>query len=84
MTTLDLPLPDPLRRFVEEEATKAGTSSVDYVQSLIRIEQDRAVRKRGLEQQLLAGLDSGDPIPADDAYWDRKQTRLTEQYRARQ
>jgi hypothetical protein len=33
-------------------------------------------RKLELEEQLIAGLDSGEPIAADDVYWARKRAEL--------
>lgn len=57
-TTLSISLPEPLRAFVEEQATKAGHGSVSaYVESLVRAEQKRQAEAR-LEALLLEGLRS--------------------------
>ncbi len=45
---------------------------------------DEALRllrcKLEVEEKLIAGLDSGDPIEADDAYWTRKRTEFRRRY----
>lgn len=37
-------------------------------------------RKLEVEEKLVAGLDSGEPIEANDAYWQRKQSELRRRY----
>ena len=65
MSTMNISLPDALKRFVDEKVTggRYGTSS-EYIRELIRREQDRE-RVRAL---LLEGLNS--PVePVDDVYF---------------
>ena len=58
MTSMNISLPEPLRLFVEEQASKGGYSTAsEYVGELIRETQRRADRHE-LEAQLLAGLQS--------------------------
>lgn len=94
MTTLNITLPDSLRAFVEEQAATGGFGSAsDYVQTLLRLEQERhaeaattsaadqlGLTEDELDAKLKEGLDSGPPVEADDAYWDRKRTDLLRRY----
>lgn len=62
MATLDIPLPDDLRRFVDERARQMHHASpTDYVRALIREDQRKAAQAR-LEEKLIEGLDSGEPV----------------------
>jgi antitoxin ParD1/3/4 len=65
MTTMNISLPEALKRFVDEQVAggRYGTSS-EFVRDLIRREQDRE-RLRGL---LLEGLESP-AEPVDDDYF---------------
>lgn len=74
MNSLNLELPEPLHSFVEAEAADGGFASPgQYVESLVREEQIKKARQR-LEQELLEGLDSGEPITMDDQAWALIQT----------
>ena len=73
MTTMNISLPEPLKRFVDAqvEGGSYGTSS-EYVRTLIRKEQDR----EALRRLLLDGLRSGPTAPIDEAYFDGLRDRI--------
>lgn len=76
MTTLNIPLPEPMREFLEAQAASAGYEKVDdYVLALIRDAQQREAEK-GVETKLLEGLDSGPPIEVNDPYWKDLNARV--------
>ena len=80
MTTLQLSVPDEMRKFVEEEAAKGGYGSTEaYLRSLILYAQ-RQKEQEHLEEMLVAGIESGNPIVADEAYWERFEARLVERH----
>jgi hypothetical protein len=79
MSSLQVSLSADAQRFVEEQAAKRGlANSGEFLERLVL----EAMEREGLEEKLVAGLASGPVFEADDAYWDRKRTELTE--RARQ
>jgi antitoxin ParD1/3/4 len=78
MDTMNIALPESMKHFVQEQVTTGGYSSVsEYVRELIRADQKRRVEER-IDALLLEGLDSGQPIPVTQEYWDQKQRKLTE------
>ena len=60
MTTMNVSLPDEMKRWVEEQARSGrfGNSS-DYVRDLIRRDQERQLRIANIQQLVDAGLQSG-------------------------
>ena len=66
MSTMNISLPEPLKRFVDNqvEGGSYGTSS-EYVRTLIRKEQDR----ESLRKLLLDGANSALGPVADEAYF---------------
>ena len=83
MSSLNISIPESLREFVKQRVASAHYSTPsEYIRQLIR-EDQKAMAKEQLEALLLEGLESGEPIAADDAYWKRKKAelakRLTEQ-----
>jgi antitoxin ParD1/3/4 len=58
LTSMNVSLPEVMKRFVEEQVEKGGYSTPsEYVRTLIRQEQAKAERQ-ALEAKLLAGLES--------------------------
>ncbi|HAK93671.1 MAG TPA: type II toxin-antitoxin system ParD family antitoxin [Planctomycetes bacterium] len=56
MTTLNVSLPEPMRQWIQTQVnTGAFSSASEYVRSLIRTDQKRAVEER-LEALLLEGI----------------------------
>lgn len=78
MDTMNIALPESMKHFVQEQVTAGGYSSAsEYVRELIRADQKRKVEDR-IDALLLEGLDSGQPIPVTQEYWDEKKRKLTE------
>lgn len=58
MTSMNVSLPEAMKRFVEEQVEKGAYSTPsEYVRSLIREAQVKAEKER-IERMLLEGLDS--------------------------
>ena len=75
--TLNLPLPDSVQKFINEQVASGGYSNAaEYILHLIRQEQARALR---VESLLLAGLDSGNSVEITDDWWEQKRTHLVSQ-----
>ena len=80
MSTLSISIPEPLREFINEQVAGGEyPDASEYLASLVREDQRRKA-KAALEQQLLAGLNSGPAIEANDEYWREKEARLVAQY----
>jgi len=80
MDSLTVSIPGSLRRFVEEQAARAGFDTPDaYVASLLDDQRKRAAKAR-LEELLMEGLNSGPPIEVDDAFWEEKLRRYDERF----
>lgn len=72
MSTMNISLPEPLKKFVDEHVTKAGYgTSSEYVRELIRRDQDRL----HLRSLLLEGAASPVTGVADEKYF--SSLRLT-------
>jgi len=69
--TLNLPLPDSIQKFINEQVAIGGYSNAaEYILHLIRQEQAIAVR---VESLLLADLDSGNSLEITDDGWEQKR-----------
>jgi antitoxin ParD1/3/4 len=80
MTTMNISLPDSMKAFLEEQVAKGGFGTTDeYLHALIR-EAQRREAKAKLEALLLEGLDSGEPIPITDEYWEQKRREFDERH----
>jgi len=78
---LNVSLPRPLKRYVEEQVREAGYSTPsEYVRGLIREDQKRKAEEN-LEKALLEGLASGPPVEADRRFWERKRRQLLDGHR---
>ncbi len=78
MGTMNIDLPDSMKRFVQERMIEGGYESAsEYPRDLIRADQRRQTQAR-VDAVLLEGLDSGEPVTASDDYWEQKKRRLVE------
>jgi antitoxin ParD1/3/4 len=76
MSSINVSLPESMKVFVEEQVAKGGYSSAsEYVQQLIHQDQKRKAQKH-LEELIIEGLDSGNPIEVTDEWWEHKRTKL--------
>jgi antitoxin ParD1/3/4 len=74
MATMNISLSDDLKTFVEERvSTGSFLTSSEYIRELIRHDQD----KERLRQLLLEGAASPPAGPADDAYFERLDQRIS-------
>ena len=78
MTTMNISLPESLRRFVERRAATGFGSASEYIRTLLREDQKRSAQEH-LEQVLLEGINSGpaEPWTADDWTELRQHIRAT-------
>lgn len=68
MESMNISLPDPLKRFVDAQIAAGRYSSVsEYIRELIRKDEERKAQER-LEGLLLEGLDSSGSV-MKDADW---------------
>ena len=76
MATMNISLPENLKEFVDAQVQTGGYStSSEYIRELIREDQKKKLERR-LNSLLLEGLESGEPIPVDEAYWETKRRKL--------
>ena len=76
---MSITLQPELQAKLRERATEAGISVEAYIEHLVRAD-DEAMNE--LEELALDGLNSGEPIEADnDEYWQEKRRRLDEHVR---
>lgn len=76
MTTMNISLPENLKGFVDSQVEAGGYStSSEYIRELIRQDQRRKLEQR-LAGLLLDGLESGQPLAADAAYWNAKKQKF--------
>lgn len=76
MTTLNVSLPTPLKRYVEKQTAEGGYSTAsEYVRELIRGDRDRRAREQ-LEAKLLEGIASGPAKQVKRADWDQLRREL--------
>ena len=68
MTSMNISLPEELKKYVEAQAKSGYSTPSEYVRELIRQDQKQRAKEK-LDQLLLAGLNSGDPIPANAKFW---------------
>jgi len=79
MTTMNISLPDELKRFVDDQVASRGYgTSSEYVRDLLRREQDR----QHLRQLVLDGLASGRGRAADAAYFEELREQVRQRPRA--
>jgi antitoxin ParD1/3/4 len=76
MTTMNVSLPDSLKRFVDQCVESGGYgSSSEYVRELIRQDQMRRAEQR-LAELLREGLESGPPVEVNSGYWAERRAKL--------
>lgn len=74
MEMLTIELSESLRRYVEDRAAAAGYETPsDFVRKVLEREQQANAR---LEALLIEGLESGEPIAVDDAWWEARHAEL--------
>jgi antitoxin ParD1/3/4 len=70
MTSLNISLPESMRKFIEEQVEKGGYGTAsEYVRGLVRAAQEKDAER--LDKFLLEGLESGDAGAMSKRDWDR-------------
>lgn len=70
METMNIALPEAMKRFVQDQVEQGGYSSVsEYVRDLIRADQ-RGKARQALETEILKGLQSGASTPMTSQDWE--------------
>jgi antitoxin ParD1/3/4 len=78
MTSLNISLPETLKKFVEQQAEQGGYSTPsEYVRQLLREDQKRNAEDQ-LEALLLAGINSGKRIEANEEFWQKQRQRIVD------
>jgi len=73
MSTMNISLPENMKRFVDDQVSERGYStSSEYVRELIRKDQDR----QQLRSLLLEGATSAPTVPADADYFESLRERV--------
>ena len=76
MGTWNVAMPDAVKPFIESQLGIGGyRDESEYIQELIRAEQRRKAEER-IDELLLEGLNSGEPIVVDEAYRAERRRRL--------
>lgn len=66
MASLNISLPDLMRKFIEAEVKRGAYSTPsEYVRALVRAEQQRQMREQ-IDRNLLDSLASGDPLDGEE------------------
>ena len=66
MNTIQISLPDEMQEWIEHEVQAGGFATLsDYFRELVR----EAKLRQELENQLIAGLNSGEPQKATSQWW---------------
>jgi len=74
MGTLNISIPDNMREWINTQIQSGKyTSASDYLRDLVRSDQKV---KNNLDELLLEGINSGDPISPDKNYWTDKKKKL--------
>ena len=69
-TSMNISLPEPMKSYVDQQVQCGHYGSAsEYFRELVRRDQKERAQSR-LEQLLLAGLDSGEPIPVNPEFWE--------------
>ncbi len=80
MQTVNISLAEPLKEFVDEQVSSGRYSSLsDYLSDLIREDEKRKARER-LDELILEGLNSGDPVPAAAEFWAERHSELLKRH----
>ena len=76
MQTMNISLPDPMKRYVEEQVSAGAYSSAsEYVRELVRADQKRHAKEQ-LEEMLLNAVNSGDRIDVTPAMVEEVRQKL--------
>ena len=69
MTSMNVSLPEQLKEYAEAQTGNGYSTPSEYIRELIRSDKKRRATEK-LNALLLEGLNSGNAIPVDPAFWD--------------
>ncbi len=76
MTTMNISLPDQLKSHIDQRVNQDGYGSYsEFIRDLVRKDQIQEA-ERNLVKLIKVGLESGEPVIADDSYWENKKASL--------
>lgn len=76
MATMNISLPDPMQKWVEEQARSGFYANAsDYVRDLIRKDQERQDKITALQRLVTEGLNSGDGHRSQDELFNEALAR---------
>ncbi len=79
--TMNVSLPNDMKAWVEEQVKVGGYGTTsEFFRELLREARQRQLREE-IDRKLLAAIDGGKPVPADEKFW--KQLRRDAQKRLR-
>jgi antitoxin ParD1/3/4 len=82
MQTMNISLPEPMKKFVESEVAEGGYGTAsEFIRELVREAQRRKARAK-IDAQLLEGLQS-EASELTDADWDELKRRVRARARKR-
>jgi antitoxin ParD1/3/4 len=74
-TSMNISLPAPMKRWVEQQAVKKGFGTTDaFFLEMLRKEKEMAVREH-VDDLLSEALANGKPTPTTSASWERMRTK---------
>jgi hypothetical protein len=80
METMQIPLTESMKTFLETQATMKGFPSPgDYVQSVLANLEQREKEKMELEEKLLDGVRSP-KVSGDAAFWRERRQKIFDQH----
>jgi antitoxin ParD1/3/4 len=83
MTTLNISLPETLREFIETQSTQDGYSTPsEYICALVKEAQKQKAREK-VEDLLLEGLNSGEPVEMTAQEWSDIRREVYERHARR-
>lgn len=81
MPTPNNSLPDSMRQRIDHQINLGGFSTAsEYMREVIRTDQRRKAQER-IDSLLVKGLESGDAVEADEAFWKRQREALQKRTR---
>lgn len=82
-TTINISMPETLGEFVRQRMARKGYDNTsEYFRQLVREDQRRDEDER-VEAMLLAGLKSGKPAEANQAWWKERRAELAARVKKR-
>lgn len=81
VTTMNVSMPSPMRKFVEERVSSEGFGNAsEFIRDLVREKQRRIeYERRRLVRMIRDGIESGPGVEITEEWWDKKKAEWTSQ-----